>query len=106
MKMLEVEFQTNADKTGLQTFKQLKRDGRVCLYRREKPDGSIFGYEVIVVKLTKAGTTFPNGVVVPEDTESYGGAHSFGRSAYFCSTLQRAEERFKEFVANIGRVVK
>lgn len=104
MKEIEIEFQHNANKTGTQIFTRIKREvnsnGKaVYIYQRAREDdGKIFGFEVFVPTITKAGTvqTFPNGMTqtVEEDMENYPGASVFGYKAWFCSTLENAEKRF------------
>lgn len=105
--MKQVEFQTNANSTGVQQFRRLKhgvnpQGKNVYLYQRTYADGEhlgqIFGFEVFVPSITKAGTVqkFPNGTTrtIDEDMENYPGASVFGRSAFFCQSLERADGRF------------
>lgn len=103
MKKLELEFKSNADQTGLQTFKQIKRTADVALYQRVTKDGRTFAYEVFVVKVIKAGTVFAKGAApTKEDQESYPGKAAFGRYAYCCKTLERAEQFFDELVKRVN----
>ena len=104
MKDIDLEFQTNANKTGIHIFTRIKREvnsnGKpVYIYQRAREDdGKVFGFEVFIPTITKAGTvqTFPNGMTqtVEEDMENYPGASVFGHRAWFCSTLENAEKRF------------
>ena len=109
MKQLEIEFQTNANGTGMQIFRQLKRGvtptGKaVCLYQRIFAEGAregvCFGYEVVIPSVKKAGTyPLPAGktITYPEDFEEYPGASKFGFSAWSYPSYQpgAAEHRFK-----------
>ena len=99
MKKLQVEFQTNADQTGLQTFKQIKRCNNTALYQRIRKDGSTHSYEAFKIKIVKAGTVFAKGATpISEDYESYPGKGGFGKYAYSCKTLQHAEQRYDELM--------
>jgi hypothetical protein len=111
MKPIEIEFESNANATGLQQFRRLKhgvnpQGKNVYLYVRTyangKNLGKVFGYEVFAPTITKAGTvqTFPNGITrtIEEDTENYPGATLFGKTAYFCSSMESAEKRFAEMM--------
>jgi len=115
---LEKEFQTNANQTGLQTFRQIKqgvrqvtnrrtketRDQNVYIYVRIKTDkvgDKVFGYEVVIPQIKKAGTyPLPGGgtQTYDEDTEMYPGASVFGTFAWFCSTEANADKVFDELV--------
>ena len=107
MKEIELEFVTNANKTGDMTFKRVKQgvapNGRnVYIYSRTKMDGTFFSYEVIVPKVKKAGTYNlpPKGsgktITYAEDFEEYPGAKTgFGHYAWEIRTLTAAEAKFK-----------
>jgi hypothetical protein len=115
---LEKEFQTNANQTGLQTFRQIKqgtrqvtnrrtketRDQNVYVYVRIKTDkvgDKVFGYEVVIPQVKKAGTyPLPGGgtQTYDEDTEMYPGASAGGTLAWYPATEARAEELFDELV--------
>lgn len=113
---LEKEFETNANSTGLQTFRQVKvgvrkvvnrrtkeaRDQNVYVYQRITKDGSTFGFEVVVPHVLKSGTVqkFPNGTTreIADDTEMYPGASQFGTLGWFCANQDRAEELFDELI--------
>ena len=101
MKKLEKKFTMNADKVGDNIFTQIKREGDVAIYERAWPDGRIKGYEVFMIKTVEKGTPLPNGKKVEETYESYPGAASFGKTACDCKTLDRAEERFEEFLEKV-----
>jgi hypothetical protein len=110
---LEKEFVTNANQTGKQTFSFVKEgvsaDGKkVCLYKRTSLDGQVFGYEIFIPSVKKAGTyPLPNGktITYEQDFEEYPGAAKFGKSAWFCSTLITAEVRFAELMER-GTIVE
>ena len=105
------EFETNANQTGLQQFLMLKRgtnpEGKnVYIYQRAHAEGQnlgkIAGFEVVVPNIKKAGTyPLPNGksITYAEDFEEYPGASLFGKKAWFCANLQRAEERFQQLIS-------
>jgi hypothetical protein len=99
---MQLVFVTNNDGCGDHVFTQIKRQGNVALYSRIDPENDrIVGYEVFTVKVVKAGTVYAKGATPTANaTESYPGAQSFGRSAFFCSTLGRANERFAELIKN------
>lgn len=103
----EPVFETNANQTGVQRFEMVKRgttqdDKNVYIYKRSYPNGQIFAYEVFLPKILKAGTVqkFPGGAerIVENDIEEYpnGAKTDFGKRAWFCSTLERAEARFNQ----------
>jgi len=98
MKKLQLKFQTNADGCGLQTFIQIKRNTNSALYSRQRADGSIHSYEVFKVRLVKKGAPLPGGLFVEEDYEAYPGKSAFGKTAYSCKTLDRAEIRYEELL--------
>lgn len=111
MKQLRLEFQSNADNTGLQTFTQIKRTANTALYvrtrngrrkRGKRRAGSevpvVHSYEAFKIKVVKAGSKLPGGNVVAEDYEAYPGKSAFGRYAYSCKTLERAELRYNELL--------
>lgn len=90
MKKLQIEFQSNVDKCGIHTFKQIKRNSKVAMYQRIRLDGTSHSFEVFKIKIVKAGAPLPNGSVVPEDYEQYPGTSSFGKHAYSCMNIDRA----------------
>lgn len=96
MKKLQLEFQSNVDQCGLHTFKQIKRSKNTAIYERIRKDGTVHSYETFKIKVVKAGSPLPNGSVVMEDYEAYPGKSSFGRTAYSCKSLERAEQRYDE----------
>jgi hypothetical protein len=97
MKSLAQEFTQGCDGLKPHTFTQLKRIGNVCLYARhdpDKPPDTMFGYEVFVVTVNKPNAKFgtPNAEIYPK-------ANAFGKTAYFCTTIDRAMARFEELLA-------
>lgn len=93
---LAQSFTRNADQAGVHTFTQVNRIGDATIYRRDKLDGSLYGFEVLVVKC-KAFPS-PLGGLGPL-REVYPSAQSFGKTAWFCSTLERAQARFDGLLA-------
>ncbi len=102
MKTLEKTFIKNANQTGKHTFTQLRRDGNVCLYKREKADGTLFGYEVFVTRIVKAND------IQPEDMEQYPGTKTnFGKTAWFIGGKgdeKRANEKFDALIKGLVTV--
>lgn len=98
MKKLEKQFVMNADKVGDNKFIQVKRTDDVAMYRRERLDGEIKGYEVFIVKRRHKGDPLPGGQVEKEDRECYPGANAFGKIAYDCRTEEAAEERYEQMI--------
>lgn len=96
MKKLEKRFKCNYDKVGDNIFTQIKREGKVAIYERSWPDGGVRSYEVFIIKTVEKGAPLPNGTKVEETYESYPGSAQFGKTAFDCKTLDRAEERFLE----------
>jgi len=101
MKKLENQFTMNADKVGNNIFTQVKREGKVAIYKRSWPDGEVKSYEVFIIKTVEKGSPLPNGKTVEETYESYPGAASFGKTAYDCKTIDRAESRFVELMEKV-----
>jgi len=91
----------NADKVGNNIFTQVKREGKVAIYKRSWPDGEVKSYEVFIIKTVEKGSPLPNGKTVEETYESYPGAASFGKTAYDCKTIDRAESRFVELMEKV-----
>lgn len=123
---LEKEFQTNANQTGMQTFRQIKQGTRRVTNRRTKETrdqnvyvyvrirsfqprpgiDSVFAYEVVIPQIKKAGTyPLPGGgtQTYDEDTEMYPGASLFGTFAWHCSTEARALDRFDELIKGVDK---
>jgi len=101
MKLLKKEFIHNADKTGDMKFIQLRKENGVALYKREKLDGALFGYEVFAIKTVEAGSPLPGGSTVEETYEQYPGASAFGKTAYAPATLQHAEKLFSQLIEKV-----
>ena len=98
MKKLEKQFVMNADKVGDNKFIQVKRTDDVAMYRRERLNGEVKGYEVFIVKRRYKGDPLPGGQVEKEDRECYPGANAFGKFAYDCRTEEAAEERYEQMI--------
>jgi hypothetical protein len=101
---LQTEFLKAADGCPVHIFKQLKRDGDVCLYSRTGlSDGRPKGFEVFRLKLVKAGSSLPGGGKVEADYEQYPGKSMFGKSAWSLCGLKAeadAEALFMKLTAN------
>jgi hypothetical protein len=92
---LRLEFTKNVDRLGTHHFKQVQRAGNVVIYQRSKPDGRLFGFEVFVAN----SESFPlAGGGRTAVTETYPGPNRFGRTAWFCMTIERAQSRFNALV--------
>jgi hypothetical protein len=70
------------------TLKQIKRQGQVALYALCGPQGSLYGYELIVVKIRKAGKVF--GKSYPE-REAYPSNEDWGSLAWSYGRNQQKE---------------
>jgi len=103
MRELEKRFIADYNKSGLNVFTQLKRDGHVYLYeRRREKDNSLHCYEIFRARLIKKGSPLPGGIFEKEDRVAYPGASSFGTAtpfrAWFAINLGQAEKIFDDIV--------
>lgn len=98
MKDIPVKFVKNCDMVGNNTFVQVKKQGNVYMYRRERMDGSFKSYEVFLGKFIAKGTPLPGGAIEKEDRIQYPGSAQFGKTAYDCKTESQAEQRFDELL--------
>lgn len=94
MKTLEAEFIANYDKTGNHNFQLLKRNENVALYKRSRPTGEVFAYEVFRIRTVKEGTLLPGGTKVMESYEKYPYKNGFGKWGKCCKALESAEKYF------------
>jgi len=101
MKKLQKEFTGNFDRVGNTKFIQIKKENGVAIYERQNMDGSFRSYEVFIVKVVPKGTALPGGNTVQETYEQYPGCAAFGKTAFDCKTIDRAEERFAELVEKV-----
>lgn len=112
LQQTDAEFETNANSTGLQQFRIVKSgvipaDKNIYIYQRThcegKRVGKVFGFEVVIPKIIKAGTvyTFPTGQTktIAEDTEVYPTKTDFGKRAWFCVNMEQAEKMFEVLTA-------
>jgi hypothetical protein len=76
-------------------YKIVKRSKDVAIYAQYDNDGSnrILAYEVFRVTWKKGATI---GKQVIEPGEKFPGDGDFGKTAYSCSTLEKANKRFDE----------
>ncbi len=98
---LQKEFVTNNDASGDNIFTQVKREGPVAIYKRTTMDGKFICYEVLILKLALEGSSLPGGNKCKKTYEGYPGGSSFGKRAWACVTMKRAEERFKSLLATV-----
>ena len=75
-------------------YKLLKREGDIAIYTQSHK-GEVIGYEVFKV-LWKKGATINGQVIKPG--EKFPSDNDFGKTAWACSNLERAELRFQEFL--------
>ncbi len=87
IRVLPKEFSANVDGLGIHRFKAVDWKGDIRLYERYNSKGRLIGYEVFVVQVNGPDTYGPK-------RESYPSARSFGRTAWFCTSMERAAERF------------
>ena len=107
MKILEKTFEMNADKCGVHTFTQVRREGNICMYRRNRKDtGRLHTVEVFLVRTVKAGSPLPGGGTVAEDYEQYPGASMFGRTAWSTGTVEGGNIIFERLLAKQQPVVE
>jgi len=89
----------NADKCGNHTFTQVRREGNICMYRRNRVDNDrLHTVEVFVTRVVKAGSPLPGGGTVAEDYEQYPGASSFGRTAWSTGDIKGGELIFERLL--------
>jgi len=82
-----------------QTYTQLKRTNKAAIYQVSR-NNKIRGFEVFLIKIRPKGTqTFQK--TAEDDEEKYPSTGTFGKSAWFTSTLDRAEARFKELMGEV-----
>lgn len=105
MKLLDLVFETNADKMGTMRFVQVEKVETPSLncyiYRRDQLDGTFFSYEVFIAKRRYKGDKLPGGLVELEDRERYCTANSFGSTAKECRSLPRSQVILAEFVKKL-----
>lgn len=86
MQKLEKDF-----KFGGFDYHQLKRHGNTAVYEQRQA-GTVVAYEVILIRI-KPEQKFPNGRITPK-REAYPSNEEWGRFAWTCSTLERANQRW------------
>lgn len=80
--------------TDPQTYTQIKRTDKSAIYQVSR-DGKINGFEVFLIKILPKGTQI-FAKTQEEDEEKYPSTGTFGKTAWFCATLERANERYEE----------
>ena len=88
-KLPETKMDSNGD-----TLTQLKRTDNVALFKREKKDKSLVGYEVFFIKTVNEGYTYPSGAICTETHERYPAGRAFGVWAWKTTTEERANDMF------------
>jgi hypothetical protein len=97
-------FESNFDKTGVQTFEQIRREWNesgekeYVIYKRTKQNGSVHGYEVFEIKMRLKGQPLPGGAFEENDRECYPGAHAFGKYAWDFKFEQSAYTAFENLL--------
>lgn len=82
-------------------FDLIREEYPVKMYHKTAANGAHRCYEIIITKVTKAGTTGRGGYVYSEDTEVYPGNELFGKIAY-CEILEdRADRRFDQLLKRV-----
>lgn len=105
MKILEKTFVMNADKCGNHTFTQVRREGMICMYRRDRVENKrLHSVEVFITKVVKAGSPLPGGGTVAEDYEQYPGASSFGRTAWSTASIEGGNLIFERLLSKAAPV--
>ena len=106
-KPIKTEFRWTGDGFGnacARLFKQTKRVGDIAIYKRTvEKSGVDDGYEVIKISRHN-GYTLGGQYVAPAET--YPGSSQFGKTAWSCMTLDQAEAKFKEKVAEVENLAK
>jgi len=102
MKTLEVEFVSGEGGFSMSplTYKQIQRNEVAAIYQRFTKEGLSYGFEVFKIKVRLKGTQIFSKIT-EEDEECYPGSSDFGRTAWSCSTLERAQERFGEIITKL-----
>ena len=99
IKQLDKTFVKNCDGLGDMKFIQVKHDGDVYMYQRQKMDGSLHSYECFLAVKILAGAKLPNGEVVKESYVRYVTSNS--KNAFFCSTRESAEIRYNQLIKKV-----
>ena len=104
-KPIKTEFRWTGDGCGnacARLFKQIKRVGDLAIYERTvEKTGLNDGYEVIKIGRHNGYTL---GGQFVEPAETYPGSSQFGKSAWLCLNLNRAEQLFNEKVEEVKKV--
>ena len=101
---LNEEFVKNFDKSGDCKFSLIKKDEstNVAIFKRQNLETQHIAYEVHSIKTTPAGAKLPNNCVVEESFESLRGPEQFGKTAFYCNSIDRATERFNFLIEKIN----
>jgi len=74
------------------TYRQLKRQGNIAIFEQTKPGSSLNNYEV--VKIGRHNGYVMGGVFI-EPAETYPGSSLWGITAWTCTSMDAAMERFE-----------
>lgn len=103
IKPLQKEFVLTIDKYGKHIFRQIKREGDICLYERKKLSGKFSGYELFKTKLIKAGEIIFYNFVNSQDFERYPRAGDISEPTVFIdgdNAKEIAEKYFEIWTKN------
>ena len=96
MKSLETNFTKSVYGCLNQTFELVNRIDNVVNYRRTDPKTGMVYFEVSTVNVVPVGHKRQDGTLVEEEYETRGS--NYGRNAFFCNSMERAELRFNMLI--------
>lgn len=92
MEKLPLEYTKNS-----YNFKQVRREGDVCMYEQYEPSNNrLIGYEVFVVLTQEEGREFRGSALVAKELTP--GKESWGYLGFSPFTLEAANKRFDELL--------
>lgn len=74
-------------------FSQIKREDNKAIYKRSKPGSKHISYEVILIS---SHNGYELGGQYIEPAETYPSSSQWGVKGFTCTSLERAEVRFKK----------
>jgi hypothetical protein len=77
-------------------FQQLRREGDIAIFVKQKPTFSFKSYEVVIIQKRDA-YTWPNGQTTPAH-EAMPSSRDWGKHGWTYQSLKDAEARFKSLV--------
>lgn len=96
MKTIPKEFVKNIDKCGDNRFIEVRREGTVVIFRREKMDKTFKSYEIHILGIVKQGSPLPGGLFVKEDYEHLASSQKWGKMGWECKNIKQALEFFEK----------